>query len=297
MNTPVIFSLFGYDDLAHAIQESLGYEMGEMDIHEFPDQEISIRIHSSIKDSPVIFVGSLDHPNGKIATLLFAAETARALGATQIGLITPYLPYMRQDKAFHPGEGITSKFFAKLISDYFDWMITLAPHLHRWHSLDQIFNIRTYVLHATRCISEWINQNISDPLLIGPDSESKQWVSELAKEISAPCVILEKKRISDTVVEVEAPEIDSYRDRTPILVDDIISTGTTMIHTLAHLKSMGTKAPVCIGVHAIFSGHAYEKLLKAGTARVVTCNAVQHPSNAIDISELIIAQLRALYPD
>lgn len=192
--TPIIFPLFGYNYLANAIHESLGYEIGKIEIHEFPDHEIQIKINSSIKDSPIILIGSLDQPNSKIGALLFTAETARELGATQVSLITPYLPYMRQDKQFHPGEGITSKYFSKLISDYFDWMITIDPHLHRWHSLNEIYHIPTYTLHATQCISDWINQNIPDPLLIGPDSESKQWVCEIAKTINAPFLILEKKK-------------------------------------------------------------------------------------------------------
>lgn len=290
-NFDVIFPLFGYDYFANAIQQSLGCKMGKIEIHEFPDKETVVRIDSPVKETQILFVTSLDQPNMKLAPLLFAAETARELGATQIGLIAPYLAYMRQDKQFHPGEGITSKYFANLISNYFDWMMTIDPHLHRWHALNDLYTIPTTVLHATNIISKWIKQYVSAPVLIGPDSESTQWVSEIAKIIDAPFLILEKERTGDNLVQVSIPQLDSYKDRTPILVDDIISTAATMIETVNHLKLLKMKPPICIGVHAIFANNAYENLLKAGAQKIITCNTIQHTSNGIDVSDLIIKSL------
>lgn len=292
-NSSIIFALFGYDYLANHIHQSLGYEIGELNIHQFPDEETVIKINSPIKNSQIIFVGSLDRPNIKLAPLLFAAETAKALGAAKIGLIAPYLAYMRQDKQFHPGEGITSKYFSRLISDYFDWMITIDPHLHRWHSLNDLYRIPTTVLHATENIAHWINKHVSNPLLIGPDVESTQWVAEIANKINAPFLILEKERKGDDRVNVSIPQLDSYRGHTPILVDDIISTAATMIETVKHLKSLKMEPPICIGVHAIFAGNAYEDLLTAGADKIVTCNTIQHSSNSIDINALIVKSLKS----
>lgn len=104
--------------------------------------------------------------------LIFAAKTARELKAKKITLIAPYLAYMRQDKQFHQGQGITSKYFAALISHYFDNLITIDPHLHRWHSLNDIYSIPTHVLHANDAIASWIIQHVTNPVLIGPDIES-----------------------------------------------------------------------------------------------------------------------------
>ncbi|MHB1949828.1 MAG: ribose-phosphate pyrophosphokinase, partial [Gammaproteobacteria bacterium] len=283
--------LFGYDDLAKNIHEKLKYEIGIITQHQFPDDETVIRIDSHVADREVIFIASLDRPNSKLLPLLFAAETARRLAANKITLIAPYLAYMRQDKEFHPGEGITSRYFAKLISTYFDKLITIDPHLHRWHSLKDIYSISTSVLHATDNIAGWINNNIKNPVLIGPDIESTQWVEGIAKKSTSPFLILEKIRKGDTNVEVSIPEIENYRNATPILVDDIISTAMTMIETVNHLKSLQINPPVCIGVHAVFAGNSYQKLAKSGVKKIVTCNTIKHVSNEIDISNIVIETL------
>ena len=231
-SVPILFSLFGSESLADAIHQGQGYELGQIILHQFPDEETVIKIDSVVQDKDVIFIANLAHPNNKLLSLLFAAETARELGAKKVGLIAPYLPYMRQDKRFHPEEGITSKYFARLLSTYFDGLVTVDPHLHRWHGLNDIYTIPTHVLHATDSIAEWIKTNVPDAVLIGPDAESLQWVAGLAKVVGAPFLVLEKIRTGDNEVDVSNPEVDAYRHHTPVLVDDIISTAMTMIETV-----------------------------------------------------------------
>ncbi len=280
--TPLIIPLFGYETLAEKLQGKLG----KAKIHQFPDGESLIQIDTPIEGAEVIFVCSLDQPNTKALPLFFAAKTARDLGASRIGLIAPYLAYMRQDKVFHPGEGITSRYFASLISEHFDWMQTVDPHLHRWHELSEIYKIPAQALHATRPIAEWISEHVDNPLLIGPDEESKQWVAEIATLAHCPYVVSTKIRESDSQVRVSLPEMTAYQDHQPVLVDDIISTGRTMMDAVKGLIGMGMKAPICIGVHALFVGDAYESLVSSGVSSVVTCNTVNHFSNAIDLSGL-----------
>jgi ribose-phosphate pyrophosphokinase len=284
---PLVFSLFNNENFVTAIHKTLDFEIGEMTIHDFPDEETVVRIDSPVKDREVIFITTLDRPNSKIAPILFAAETAKELGATKVGLIAPYLAYMRQDKQFHSGEGITSKYFANLISGSFNWLITIDPHLHRWHSLNDIYSIPSQVLHANDSIANWIKQNVTKPVLIGPDAESAQWVSEIAQKSNSPFLILEKKRHGDNQVEVSIPQLELYHHHTPVLVDDIISSAATMIETVKHIDSLKLNPPVCIGVHAIFAGHAYDDLLNAGVEKIITCNTIQHPSNGIDISDVV----------
>ncbi|WP_341272879.1 ribose-phosphate pyrophosphokinase-like domain-containing protein [Fluoribacter gormanii] len=170
----VVFSLFGTDEFRNTLCEVLNYEAGKIITHQFPDEEMMIKIDTDLRNKSVIFIVSTDRPNEKIMPLILAVETARELGANQIGLIAPYLAYMRKDIQFHSGEGISSKYFARLLSSYFDWLITIDPHLHRWHSLNEVFTIDTQVLHATDNIAHWVRKNVQNPLLIGPDMESTQ---------------------------------------------------------------------------------------------------------------------------
>ncbi|MBA2655308.1 MAG: ribose-phosphate pyrophosphokinase [Gammaproteobacteria bacterium] len=281
----IVFNLFVDEKIANSLKSIADCEIGNVMLRQFPDEETYIKIESNVKDCDVILLASLDRPNKKLLPLLFIAETVKYLGAKHVGLIAPYLPYMRQDKQFHPGEGITSKYFAALLSHYFDWLITVDPHLHRRRSLHEIYTMSTEVLHAADKLSTWIKENVSDPIVVGPDKESEQWVMKVANKAGAPFTVLEKIRRDDNEVEISIPHMEQYKNHTPVLVDDIISTARTMIETVKHLKNAKMKLPVCMGIHAIFSGNAYQDLLNAGVEKIITCNTVQHASNEIDLSE------------
>ena len=285
--TPIIFSLFGCDALAYSIQKIGHYELGHSTLHQFPDEETVIKIESNVIERTVIFITSLNLPNTKLLPLLFAAETARSLGAVRIILAAPYLAYMRQDKVFEPGQGITSTYFARLISHYFDGIITIDPHLHRWHALDEIYDIPTKVLHATDNIADWIHKKIQKPLLIGPDAESMQWVEEIAQKLHAPYLVLEKNRIGDSDVEVSIPRIEQYRDFIPCVCDDIISTGMTMMETVKNLQLLNMPPPICIGIHALFNTETEQNIMLAGAEKIITCNTILHSTNQIDITNII----------
>lgn len=291
---PLLLTLFSEDLLTEELCNHLNVEVGTCELREFPDGETYLKIDDSINKRDVIIFDSLYKPNEKIVALIFAVETLKELGANSVGLVAPYLSYMRQDKRFKPGEAITSNYFASLISHYFDWMVTIDPHLHRHHSLDEIYSIPTVVVHAASVISEWIMKNIEKPIVIGPDIESEQWVSKVAKEANAPFLVLEKIRRGDRDVEVSNPDVEKYRDHTPVLVDDIISTARTMIETVKHIRNAKMKDPVCIGVHAVFSGDAYEALKASGASKIISCNTIIHPTNEIDLSDVIVKAINEL---
>ena len=289
---PIVFALPGNELLAESITASIGGEKGNFILRHFPDEETYVRILSDVKGKDVFIICTLHQPDAKLLPLLFLCNLLRDLKAKSIGLVAPYLAYMRQDKQFNPGEAITSEYFAKLLSSFVDRLITIDPHLHRRVSMKEIYSIPCEVLHAAGLISEWIKKNIPNALIIGPDSESEQWVSEVANDAGVPFIVLQKIRHGDSDVEVSIPQIEKYKDHTPVLVDDIISTARTMIETVIHLKNAGMKLPVCIGVHAVFSVGSYDDLVKSGVNRVVTCNTIEHESNNIDISRLLSSVIK-----
>lgn len=263
-------------------------------VHEFPDGESCVRIDPSKICDTVFVINSLYHPDRLVLLLLFLAETLRDYGGKEITLVAPYLAYMRQDKRFNEGEGISAHYFARLISEYFDGLVTVDPHLHRIKSLDEIYTIPSHAIHAAPVVADWIHNNIKQPLLIGPDSESEQWVKDLAQRAQSPYVVLEKIRYGDNKVEVSVPQVQKWLKHTPVLFDDIISTGRTMIETIKHLKQTDLAAPVCIGVHGIFSGNAYQELVAAGASKVVTANTIEHHSNEINIAIPIVQAINQL---
>jgi ribose-phosphate pyrophosphokinase len=190
---------------------------------------------------------------------------------------------MRQDQKFHTGEGVSARYFGKLVSGFVDGLVTIDPHLHRIRQLGDVFSVPSRVVHAAPAVARWIEENVDKPILIGPDSESEQWVADVARQANAPFTVLEKVRHGDREVEVSLPDLDQWRDHTPVLVDDIISTGHTMMETIGHLENLGLRKSVCVGVHGVFAQQAYRELLHAGAARVVTSNSIPHESNAFEL--------------
>ena len=235
-----------------------------------------------------VLAANLFHPNAQFLPLIYSVRAIRVLCARRVLLVTPYLPYMRQDARFKPGEVVTSRIFAKLLSDTVDGLVTIDPHLHRYTTLGEIYSVPTRVEHAAPAVAAWIHANVDCPVIVGPDSESEQWVSDVAEMAEAPFIILSKTRRGDRDVEITVPPLKSWRDHTPVLVDDIISTARTLIETVKHLCQAGCAKPFCIGVHAVFAGDAYEGLKSVGVADIVTCNTVDHPSNGIDLTDVLV---------
>ncbi len=287
----ILFALPGNDQFTRLLASKTGFDIGEMETRQFPDGETYLRVNSTVTGKKVTLVCTLSQADEKLLPLYFLTKTLLELGAKQITLVAPYLGYMRQDIRFLPGEAITSNYFGELLSGFLHNLITVDPHLHRYTALSEVYTIPSTVLHATGHMANWIHQNVENPILIGPDSESKQWVSKVAHLAKAPYLVLEKIRHGDTDVEVSVPELGKYLQHTPVLVDDIISTARTMIETVGHLKNAGMKPPVCVGVHAIFAGNAYQNLMNAGVRQVITSNTIEHPSNGIDISDLVAGNL------
>lgn len=292
--TNVVFSLPGNEALAVQLAAALDAGVGTLIVHEFPDGETYVRGETPCQGRDAVLAANLFQPNAQVLPLLFCVRALRELGAQRVTLVSPYLPYMRQDKRFQSGEVVTSHIFAKLLSDTIDGLVTVDPHLHRFETLDEIYAIPSRVQHAAPAIAAWIQAHIDRPVIVGPDSESEQWVSEVAKMASAPYLVLSKTRRGDRNVEITVPSLEPWRKHTPVLVDDIISTARTMIEIIEHLAKAGYAPPICIGVHGIFAADAYESLTTAGAADVVTCNTVPHPSNAIDLTRTLADGVRAL---
>ena len=282
----LVLAMPGNEAVATAIAGSLAGDVGALETHSFPDGETYLRIGSNVQGRSVVIVATLAHPDAKFLPLIFAADAARELGAANVGLVAPYLAYMRQDRRFQPGEAVTSRSIARLISSHFDWLVSVDPHLHRYTSLSEIYSIPTRVLHATPLMAEWIARNVEKPVLIGPDSESVQWVSDVASRTGAPFTVLEKIRHGDRDVEIRVSDTLRLSGRIPVLVDDIISSGQTMLQAVRLLKGVSSSPATCIAVHGLFADRA-DTLLQHEGARLVTSNTIPHASNAMDVSPML----------
>ncbi|MDE2121391.1 MAG: ribose-phosphate diphosphokinase, partial [Betaproteobacteria bacterium] len=189
----------------------------------------------------------------------------------------PYLAYMRQDRAFAPGQAVSARIYARWLSAHFDWLLTVDPHLHRIARLEEVYTLRARVVHAAAAVARWIGAEVPRPLLIGPDAESRQWVAEVAARLDAPMVVLQKQRRGDLDVSSQLPELPAGQGLTPVLLDDIASSGRTLAVVLEQLRARGLPGPVCVVTHGLFAQDALPVLRAAGAARVACTDSVSPP--------------------
>ncbi len=293
----IIIAMPGNEKFAQQLAEKGRYSHATLEMRRFPDGESYARIYSDVSGKAVHLVCTLAHPDSQFLPLAFVADVARDLGASEVHLIAPYLSYMRQDKRFHDGEAVTSRTFARLVSCVFDSLITVDAHLHRYSDLSEIYSIPAQNLHAAPVMAEWIAINVNTPVLIGPDEESAQWVEGIAAVCGAPFTVLRKTRHGDRKVSIDVPDLSLWKDRQPVLVDDIASSGRTLIEAARQIAGQGLAKPDCAIVHGLFAEEAYAELSSLA-ARIVSTDAVPHASNAMSLADIILYAIkrRAIQP-
>jgi ribose-phosphate pyrophosphokinase len=287
----LMLALPGNEAFAASLARESGAELGALETRQFPDGEHYVRLLSDPAGRRVDIVCSLVRVDSVILTLLFVAAAVREQGATEVTLVAPYLGYMRQDTQFNDGEAVTSRTFARLLSAAFDRLVTVDPHLHRYAALSDIYGIPCVTLHAAALLGAWIRAEAPNALVIGPDSESAQWAKEVGAAAGAPVVVLRKERLGDREVRITFPDLTGFAGRQPVLIDDIASSGRTLAAAARELAARGFARPICAVVHAVFGGDAFTEVASV-SERVVSTDAVPHPTNVICLAPLIAVALR-----
>lgn len=288
----IIIGCSGGAHLSGKIAKKLKVPYSNLKVKRFPDNEIGIRLMSNVRGKEIALVQSFyGNINDCVVEVLFAAETARELGAKKIFLVAPYLPYMRKDQRYETGECISCKALASIISQYFDKVYVVEPHVDKKTKFSELFSIKSKKLSSNPYIIDYIRKNIKNPLIVGPDKGSLDMVKDIAGKLRCKYVIMEKKRISGTKVRVRLNKKVNFEDKNIIFVDDIISTGNTILECTKNLKKMGAKSFYCIAVHGIFVEKALQKLRKANV-KVVTTNTIPSKVSKIDVSQLVADALK-----
>lgn len=297
--TPLLFALETGLPLYAPLRRLLQAEPGQWEYRRFPDGESYLRIASPVAGRPCVLLADLSRPDPKFLPLQFLAATLRELGADCVGLVAPYLCYMRQDRRFQEGEALTSRIFAERLSREVDWLITVDPHLHRYHSLAEIYGIPTRALSGAPALAEWVTRRGEPCLLVGPDTESRQWVEAIAAQTGSPFVVGCKERRGDRDVHVELPGLESQLStrRRALIIDDVISSGHTVLQATSQLRAAGYAVVDCVAVHGIFAGEAERLLRESGVNQLVTSNSIPGRSATIDLSPLLVAPIREMLAD
>jgi ribose-phosphate pyrophosphokinase len=242
-----------------------------------------------------IIYASLDQPNDKLIAILFAAEALRRGGASRLVLLAPYLCYMRQDAAFHDAEAISQKAVGRLLAATVDRVITVDAHLHRTTDIKAVFpGIEAENLSAMPAIANALRVNGIDPATIvaGPDAESRPWVTDLAGRLGLAHMVAQKTRRGDRAVEIGFADQASLAGRPVLLVDDIVSSGGTLIACARALAAAGATAVDAVVTHALFPAGMATEFANAGIRSIRSTSSVPHPSNSIPLDDILAAALR-----
>ncbi|MGR8933992.1 MAG: ribose-phosphate diphosphokinase [Gammaproteobacteria bacterium] len=262
-------------------------------LHHFPDGESLVRLPLNLPKH-VVLCRSLDRPNDKLIELLLCAETARNLGAKRITLVAPYLCYMRQDIDNRPGEAISQRIVGQWLAHLVDDVIAVDPHLHRISRLEEAIPLpHAVALSAAPAIAEFLRQQLPHALLLGPDSESEQWVAGIAGTIGCDYAVAAKIRRGDQQVDITLPDKD-YRRRTVAIIDDMASTGRTAAKAARLLLAAGAAQVYAVVTHPLFCGDAEQHLLNAGVTAIWSTDSIAHPTSVITLDKLLAQAVKAI---
>lgn len=203
--------LYFDDEKAPALRlsQAAGLTAQAIERHRFPDGELKLRLPVDAAGQlprQAVLLRSLHQPNEKLVELLLAARTARHLGVQHLTLVAPYLAYMRQDIAFHPGEAVSQQVVGGFLAGLFDAVITVDPHLHRIDRLEQAIPVpQAVALSGAEPLADLIAQRRPQALLVGPDGESAQWIAQAAARHGFDHAVCTKVRHGDRQVAIELP--------------------------------------------------------------------------------------------
>lgn len=235
----------------------------------FPDDEFYIRLHDNIAGQDVLIVQTA-YPDQKIVELLLIQDAVHDAGAKKVTVVLPYFGYSRQDKKFEDGEAISARAIAQHISLHADCVITVDPH--KEHIL-KFFTVPAYSCSAVSAIAQYLKEKHID-FILAPDKGAKERARETAALINCEYDYLEKTRIDGSTVKVTPKKLDA-RGRHVAIIDDIISTGSTMAHSIKELKKQGAASVSVACTHGLFVGGAKEKLLSADCDEIIATDTIE----------------------
>jgi len=262
--------------LASRIAEKLGVKPVEALYKKFPDGELYARIRS--KEDDVLVVQSINSSDD----LVFLMLIFDALEGKEITAVIPYMGYARQDKRFREGEAISIRAVARMIEEYVERVISVNVH-----SREAAKYFKKLVeIDAMPLIGKYYENQ--DVVMVSPDLGSYERVKIAAKTAGCEFDYMEKTRIDAEKVEIKPKNIN-VEGKKVVLIDDIISTGGTMVEAAKTLKDAEKIEAACL--HAVLAGYSLNKLYSAGISKVIATDTVEKSVSQISVAELVVSKI------
>jgi ribose-phosphate pyrophosphokinase len=281
-------------ELAQKVADYLGEKLCGRDIVEFPNENLFVKLHTSVRGQDVYVIQHTSVPvHRNLMELLILLQTLRLDSAARITAVIPYLCYGRSDKKDQPRIPITSRLVADMIQIAgADRYMTLDPHAYQ---IQGFFSVPGDVLNASLILSDYVNKNLrpymDDPVVVTVDLGYAKKGRNFAATIDTPIAFIEKRRVTNDAKAEALTIIGDVRNRDIVLVDDEVDTGRSIVQAVNLVKAQGAQRVYVAFVHPIFSSEAVERLAALPVTEYITTDSVPIPP---DKQELLSGRLTVL---
>jgi ribose-phosphate pyrophosphokinase len=283
----IIFGGSASTKFAQRVSKSADAEYGLIDHRLFPDGEHYMRILSPVKGKDCAVIQTTK-TNDAIVELLLLLDTLNDLGAESIHTVMPYMGYSRQDKVFNAGESFSAKTILKLLDQYSDSITTINCHFLDYAGVFDFASVKIRNLDAFPLVASFFKDKVKSPIIVSPDDGALEYAKKAAEIIGCEFVCLEKKRLSDHNVVVSAADLN-VAGKDAIILDDMISTGGTIIEAARFLRKEGAKSVRAGCVHGVFSRGV--DVFKGVVDELVCTDTIPGKVSKITVADLIAKDL------
>lgn len=276
------------------------HSLNDVIINKFPDGEIYVRVIPDVENKRCIAIKSI-YNNEELIKALLILNALKKGGAKKIYFVAPYLIYMRQDKIFKKGECLSAEFVLRELKNYADEIFLLNPHIPfnsygytnykgiKFYGIDMSYEIARYFLPSKNSINP-----LDNPKVIAPDEGAINLAKRYSEILMCEWAYLSKKRISGTEVKVEEKDL-KIEGKDVLIVDDIISTGGTLIKNIEIIRKQNPKSVNIVCVHGVFCDKEKLEKLKEISDSLTATNSIPNGENLeikrIDVSNAIANSL------
>ncbi len=300
-----IFACNSNHELAEKIANCLGIKLGDCNVGMFSDGEIAININEMVRGSDVFVIQSTSEPvNNNLMELLIMIDALKRASASRITAVMPYFGYARQDRKSKARDPISAKLVADLLTTAgADRVLTMDLHAAQ---IQGFFNIPVDHLKGGRLLSEYYLEKFpvrDDVVVVSPDLGSVTRARDFAAKLDVPIAIIDKRRPKPNVSEV-MNIIGDIKDKTCILLDDMIDTAGTITNGAQALAERGAKAVFACCTHGVLSGPAIERIENSPIEELLTLDTIAIPEErrcskikTISVDSLFAEAIRRIYND
>lgn len=276
--------------LSEHLAAETGWELAASELKRFPDGESYVRVISPLEDTDVLIV-SATFPDGNIIETLFLHDAVVRRRPASMRLLIPYYGYQRQDKLFKEGESVSAEVIAGILDNKFDEIMTVD--LHAEGVAKYIRHTKTKNLIASPQLAKYFRRRKVD-IVISPDGglRAVEYAKLAARELGCEYDYFMKERIDSVTVKLYPKKLD-VKDKTVLVLDDIIATGGSMVAAVARLRELGAKRILAGCTHGLFTGNALGRLRELAE-EVIATDTIESDASAVSIAPLVAEHLYEL---